>query len=369
MSDTPLPYYAQFTIKLIMILLIGTFIYLGHEILVPLAFSILLAIVLLPFTNFLERKKIPKVFANTIVVTTALIIVAGILYFLYSQISKFLVDIPSIKNHLRTHYNVLQGWVQLKLHISSESQDSLINNAAQRVKSSGGTYIGKTFLTLTELTFSIALVTVYTFFILYYRNTIKKFIIALFRKTHTPKVNEVLTESKNIIQKYIIGLLIEMAIIAVAVSSMLLAIGIKYAIFFGVLTAILNIIPYVGILTSAAFTILVTLTTTDDFHSILWILIGMELIHFIDSNFIMPKVVASKVKINALVTIIAVLVAASLIGLAGIFLALPTVAILKIIFDRVKGLEPWGQMMGEEKYARAEKRAHSTKIIASDTPK
>ncbi|MEI9935059.1 MAG: AI-2E family transporter, partial [Ferruginibacter sp.] len=349
MTEIQLPYYLQFTIKLIMILLIGTFIYLGQDILVPLAFSTLLAIVLLPFTNFLERKKIPKTFANLIAVITALIIVGGILYFFSFQITKFLRDIPSIKTHLTQHYNAMQNWMQQKLHISNESQTTLFNNAAEKVKDSGTMYIRQTFLTITQMIFLIALITVYTFFILYYRHTIRKFIIAVFKKAHTPKVNEVLTESKNIIQKYIIGLLIEMVIVAIAISAVLLIIGVKYAIFFGVLTAILNIIPYIGFFICIGFTVLVTLTTTDQLNSIIWIIVGMEAVHFADANFLMPNVVGSKVKINALVTIISALIGATLVGISGIFLALPTIAILKIIFDRVDGLKPWGEMMGEEK--------------------
>jgi predicted PurR-regulated permease PerM len=355
MNELSLPYYVQFTIKLIMILLIGTFIYLGQVIFVPLAFSVLLAIVLLPFTNMLERNRMPKALADLVAVITALILVAGILYFLYSQISRFLRDIPSIKSHLSEHYYAMQSWIQQKLNISNESQANIINNAAEKVKSSGGSYIGRTFLTITQLSFSIALVTVYTFFILYYRHSIKRFLIAVFKKTHTPKVNEVLLESKNIIQQYITGLLIEMVIVGIAVSAVLLIIGVKYAIFFGVLTAILNIMPYIGILISTGFTVLITLTTTDQLHSIIWIIVGMEFVHFMDANFVMPKIVGSKVKINSLITIIGVLVAAELVGVSGIFLALPTIAILKIIFDRVDGLKPWGEMMGEEKTAPLQK--------------
>ena len=65
----------------------------------------------------------------------------------------------------------------------------------------------------------------------------------------------------------------------------------------------------------------------------------------------MTKIVVSKVKINSLITIIGFVLGGTLIGLPGIFLALPTIAILKIIFDRVEDLKPWGMLMGDEKYA------------------
>jgi predicted PurR-regulated permease PerM len=106
----------------------------------------------------------------------------------------------------------------------------------------------------------------------------------------------------------------------------------------------------VGILTGIAFSCLVTLTTSTHLSDIVWIIIGFEIIHFIDSNFLMTRIVGSKVKINALITIIGVVLGGTLIGLPGIFLALPTIAILKIIFDRVDELKPWGMLMGDEKY-------------------
>jgi predicted PurR-regulated permease PerM len=323
-------------------------LYFAQSVLIPLGFSILLAIVLLPLTNFLERHRFPAALANIISIFFALIIIGTVLYFLSSQISNFLKDIPSIKKHLSDHYLIIQDWVQRKIHISSERQAAMLSNAAEKVKDSGTVYIGQTFLTITQTILLIVLVVVYTFFILYQRHMIRNFFFSVFKKVHKTKVAEVLVESKNIVQKYITGLLIEMAIVATINSIVLLIIGIKYAIFFGVFAAILNLIPYVGIFISILFTALVTLTTSASMGNILWLMIGMEAVHFTDANFIMPKIVGSKVKINALIAIVAVVIGATFAGIAGIFLALPTIAILKVIFDRVDGLKPWGMLMGDE---------------------
>ena len=123
--------------------------------------------------------------------------------------------------------------------------------------------------------------------------------------------------------------------------------NVKYAIFLGIFSAILNIIPYVGILTGIIFSCLITLTTSNHLSDIVWIIVGFEIVHFIDSNFLMPLIVGSKVKINALMTIIGVVLGGMLLGLPGIFLALPVIAILKIIFDRVDNLKPWAILLGD----------------------
>ena len=192
------------------------------------------------------------------------------------------------------------------------------------------------------------MVAIYTLLILLYRHMIKRFLFALFTKIHEPVVAEVLNGSKGIVQKYMLGLIIEMGIVAVLNSTILLFIGVKYAIFLGVFSAILNIIPYVGILLGVIFTVLVTLTTSSHLSDIVWIIVCFEVIHFLDANFLMPRIVGSKVKINALITILGVVIGGTLIGLPGIFLALPTIAILKIIFDRIDELKPWGMLLGDD---------------------
>ena len=343
-----LPYYIQLSAKLLLLFFLGTIIYLGHDILVPVYFSILLSIVLLPVTNLLERIGLPKAAANMIAVTIAIFIIVLVIYFLSSQISSFIGDLPSIKRNLSEHYVALQSWLKQKLNISFKQQTAIIQKATIQVKNSGGEYIGQTFSSLTDAFITIVLTSIYTFLFLYYRHHIKKFLLLVFNKEDEPIVLDVLTESKNMVRNYMLGLLAEMAIVAVIASTMFLIIGIKYAIFLGVFVAILNIIPYIGIFTAGLFTVLVTLTTSLLSSDIAWIVACITAIHLVDSNFIMPRIVGSKVKINTLATILGVVIGGTLIGLSGIFLALPTIAFLKIIFDRVDSLKPWGLLLGDE---------------------
>ena len=350
-----LPFYIRFTLQLIMITLLGVILIYGKTLFVPLAFSILLAILLLPITNFLERKALfPKALANISSVMVAMAVIGTVIWFLSHQIAVFLKDIPALRANLEVHYETLQHWIQQKFHISETQQTSIINSATPDAKTTGTNMIGATFFTITNTLFYTIVVAIYTFLILHYRHTIKRFLLTVFRPQEEQNVTEVLQESKGIVQKYMTGLIIEMAIVAVANTLVLMIIGVKYAIFLGVFSAILNIIPYVGILTGIVFSCLVTLTTSVHLSDVLWIIIGFEIIHFIDCNFLMTRIVGSKVKINALVTIMGVVMGGTLLGLPGIFLALPVIAILKIIFDRVEGLKPWGMLMGDEKYSPGE---------------
>jgi predicted PurR-regulated permease PerM len=343
-----LPYYMQLGAKLLLLFLLGTIIYLGHDILVPVYFSILLSIVLLPVTNLMERIGLPKALANLISVTIAIFFIVLLIYFLSSQISSFISDLPSIKKNLSEHYVALQNWLRQQLNISFKQQTAIIQKATVQVKNSGGEYIGQTFSSLTDAFITIVLTSIYSFLFLFYRHHIKKFLLLVFKKEDEPIVLDVLTESKGMVKNYMLGLLVEMAIVAIMASSFFLIIGIKYAIFLGVFLAILNIVPYIGIFTAGLFAVLVTLTTSSQSSDIAWIVAAVTATHLIDSNFILPKIVGSKVKINTLATILGVVTGGTLIGLSGIFLALPTIAFLKIIFDRVDSLKPWGMLLGDE---------------------
>lgn len=346
-----LPFYIQFTAKLIMITLLGVILIFGHTLFVPLAFSILLSILLLPVTNFLYNKAyFSRGLANITALLLALAVIGALCWFLSHQIASFLQDIPSIKSHLIAHYETLREWVQDKFHISEKQQTSLISDAVSNAKTSGTVMLGATVFTITHTVFYVVIVAIYTFLILHYRGTIKRFLLAVFKKELEKDVTEVLEESKVIVQRYMTGLITEMGIVAIANSAVLMIIGVKYAIFLGIFSAILNIVPYIGILTGILFSCLVTLTTSAHLSDIVWIIVGFEIIHFIDSNFLMTKIVGSRVKINALITILGVVIGGILIGLPGIFLALPVIAILKIIFDRIDDLKPWGMLMGDEKY-------------------
>ena len=177
---------------------------------------------------------------------------------------------------------------------------------------------------------------------------IKRFIVAVFKNEHEPKVVEVLQESKSIVQGYMTGLIIEMGIVAAINTTGFIIVGIEYAVFLGVFAAILNMIPYIGMMIASVFCMLITLTTSTNITDIVWVIVILTVVQFVDNNIIMPKVVSSKVKINALITILGVLIGGALAGVSGMFLSIPAIAILKVIFDRVEELKPWGLLLGDD---------------------
>lgn len=341
------PLYVQLGFKFLVLFFLCYFIWVAQEILVPFAFAILLAVLLLPLVNWLEKKNVSRVLSIGIALLLAFIFLAVIVYFLSTQVAHFIEDIPSIKKHLNEHWLQFQKWIRAEMKISLREQNQYFNKTAEKITGDGD-YISETFFSITEAVMLLILLPIYTFLILYYRDLIRRFLYSVFRKEYSDRVAIVIRESKVMINSYMTGLLIEMAIVSVANSIGLALLGIKYALFFGVLAAVLNIIPYIGMFTATLLTVLVTLTTSNNTSDIVWVVVVMYGIHILDVNILMPKIIASRLRINALISILGVIAGGALTGISGLFLSVPAVAMIKIICDQTDGLKPWGLLLGDD---------------------
>ncbi|RYY01083.1 MAG: AI-2E family transporter [Gammaproteobacteria bacterium] len=344
MQIKELPFYVKVTIILFGLIL-ATYILINlGDILTPLAFAVIIAILLNPLVNELGSYKLGKVPSIIVAMLLAILVVGGILYFLSSQIAGFGENLPALKAKFSSLLANLQNWLQQKFGLSIEKQLTLIDEAANSNKA----LIGGTLNTVLGTLGVLLLLPVYVFLFLFYKTLILNFFYKVFAEENAAKVSEILGQTKIAIQSYMVGLLIEAAIVAVLNSTALLIIGVKYAFLLGVIGAILNMLPYIGGLIAIALPLLMATVTSAGYSMQLWIVIAYLTIQFVDNNFLVPYIVSSKVKINALISIVAVLLGAALWGVAGMFLSIPLVGILKIIFDRVDGMQPWGELLGDE---------------------
>jgi predicted PurR-regulated permease PerM len=343
-----LPFYIRFSIFFIGICAFGIFIYLGQEIIIPLLFALLLAILLEPLVNLFQRIRIPRTLAITLALIAGILLITALIYFISSQLSQFNESLPKFKEKFNLVLEQIKLWVSSEFHISMNSINAQLDNWGKSVFDETGALIGYTVVTLTELLVVWLLLPVYVYLFLYYQKLFLAFIERVSDKINQNTIKEVMTEGNKMIQSYLIGLVLEALIMAVLNSLGLMILGIEYAILLGIIGALLNIIPYIGGVVSTALPMLVAIVTKDSLVSPLLVLGVYLLIQFIDNNFLVPLVVASRVKINALVSIIVVLIFGTMFGVSGMFLAIPLTAILKIIFDRIESMKPYGLLLGVE---------------------
>ena len=160
-------------------------------------------------------------------------------------------------------------------------------------------------------------------------------------------------ETQTIIKSYLLGLLIQITYITILLGGALLILGIKHALLIGVIFAILNLIPYIGALIGNVIGVLLTLSSSQDITPIITVLVTIAIVQFLDNNILMPRILGSKVRINALTSIVGVIIGGALAGVSGMFLSLPIIAVLKVIFDRSTTFRQWGVLFGDERPKRS----------------
>ena len=342
------PFYHRLSHTLIALTIITVALYFGQDIWVPLALSVLVAVLLRPIEAWLARIGLYKVLAISLSVMLAMLILAGIAVLISTQISHFTEEWPKLQRNLTDTYNDARRWVRQEYNVNYKEQEQYIKQAQEQVGQSlqgGG---GGVLSTILGPLGTLTLLPIYVFLLLYYRTMLVSFIVTLFSKRYTDRVYEVLREIKMAIRSYMVGLLLEALVVGAMTIGGLMVLGVEYAVLLGVITAMLNLIPYIGVLIAAGVTILVAMANSGDANVILGIVALFAAVQFIDNNFLVPFLVASKVKVNALISILGVLLGGAIAGVSGMFLSIPTIAILKIIFDRVEGLEPWGLLIGDD---------------------
>jgi putative permease len=343
------PFYVKTMCVLVSLLAFGYLIIIAKEILSPLIFSCLFSILLLPLEAFIEnRTKLPRSAASMLSVILMLGAISLVLYVIGAQLSKLAGDWPQFKEQLALTGNNLQVWIDSRFNIDAARQLNYVHSATTKALASGTTVVGATVLSLSSILLFLVFTFIYTFFFLLYRSLIMKFLVSVFLEENKVLVHDIIEQVQYIIRKYIIGLLIQMAVIAVAVSLIFWLLGIKYAFLLGLITGILNIIPYIGIFVALVLSTLITFATATVLSKVLLVIAALVVVHLMDSNILLPLVVGSKVRINALITVLGVIVGEMLWGISGMFLSIPVIAVLKIIFDRVESMKPWGIILGDE---------------------
>lgn len=343
-----LPFYLKLLSILLIIICLGYLAVIGKTVLEPLLFALLVSTILLPIAKYLENKAhFPRSLSCITSIILFLLFFVILFSVLGSQLSRLSEDWPAFQQQLQDSIKELQRWITLEYGIKYKEQAGYINKAMSDSLSVGTNVLGQTILSISSVVLLFVFTLLYTFFLLYYRTHISIFFVRLFNETHKPVVLEVFEQIQFIVKKYMLGLFIQIALVSTMAFIAYSIIGIKYAIMLALITGIFNIIPYIGIASSALLTCLITFATSSGSH-VVFVIIAIIIIHLIDSNFIMPKVVGSKVQINSLIALLGLVIGELLWGISGMFLSIPVIAIIKIVFDRVKELNVWGYLLGEE---------------------
>lgn len=321
-------------------------------ILVPLAWSLFLSVLILPVVRWLENKKFPRFLAIIAVLTVVTVVLISILYLLSIQVAGLLGDTPIVSESLDQWIIDFQQLMQQRFNVSPEvfsqqlanSVSEMINTALRELRNS----LFSVFRTVTL----ISIVPLYIFFMLYYRDVFFEGFMRIVR-SYQGAADHLLTKVNRVLQQYLTGVVVVTIIIGIMFYGVLLLFGINYALFFAVFLAIFNLIPYIGVIIASLAVVLYAVAISDSFLYPAAILFSLWIIQIIENNFITPYIVGSRVELNPMVALLAILVGSSIWGVSGMILFLPLVGALKVVCDEIETLKPFGLLLGNTTSERA----------------
>ena len=342
------PYLKALSVLLLIIVLIFILI-VGQSILVPLFLAGLIAGLLMPLSNWLERRKVSRIWSTAICLFASIVILVSFLSFVIMQIASFSQDVGNVGEKLNRYLGQFDSFLvenfQLETGIGKGIDQQYLIDLLQSNSSSLAEFI---FGTLGSLS-SVLLLPVFIFFFLLYRDHLTNFIVSLYPSHDELRVKAEIKNLRRVIQQYIVGVVKVMAILAVLNSIALLGLGIKHAVFFAIFASVLNIIPYLGPFLGAILPTIFAFLTKDSLFYPIGVVVCFQIIQLIESNFLTPKIVGSNVNLNAFVTFVGLLVGASIWGVMGMILIIPTMAVLRKIFELSESTRPFAVLLGEEK--------------------
>jgi predicted PurR-regulated permease PerM len=342
-----LPFYAKATIFLIGAIALFAILYIAKNILIPVVFATVIATVLSPLVDFFVRHRINRVVAITITLLLTFLVIVAFGSLLISQAVRFSDSVPTLVDKFTLLVNQTINDASEYFNLEPQKIHAWITKTQSEIINLSTAAIGQSLVIAGSMLVVLFLLPVYVFLILFYQPLLLEFIWRLFGKDNHGQVKEIVTQIKTVIQRYLIGLLIEAVIIAILDTAALLILGIEYALILGIIGALLNIIPYIGGLVAVALPMIVALVTKSSAMYALYVLAAYYFIQLVDNNYIVPKIVASKVKINALFSIIIVIAGNALWGIPGMFISIPVLAIVKLICDHIDSLKPVGFLLGD----------------------
>lgn len=342
-----LPLYVRISLITVGIVAFFDILYVGRDIIVPLIFALLLAILLNPLVNYLTNKGLNRIIAILLSVLLALAIIGGLVYFIAYEIGTFSESLPGLKGRVTVLISQLIRWLSTSFNVPEFKILQWLERAKAEVMSNSTAFVGRTLGTISGALVLVFLIPVYIFLIIYYKKRLLEFITMASKRTRHALVTDVLSESQTLIQRHLTGILLEAIVVATLNATGLFIIGINYAILIALVGAILNMIPFIGGIVAISIPVFMALVTRSPAEAF-WVLILYVVVLALDNYFLFPRIVSSRVKVNALISIISVLVGGSLWGVPGMFLALPIIAIMKVIFDRVEPLKPFGHLIGDK---------------------
>lgn len=344
--ETRIPRIIKVTFIVIFIYLLIYGLIVAKNILSPVVLAALFSYLLLPVVNFLERHGINRVIANLFSLLLLISLLTFILLLMFINIEVLINDLPALKQKAIQNIDYLAAFIRENLGYTIETQKSFLKGTISELFKASGKFTSSLFNATASTIFKLGMLPVFIFYLLHYRHHIRNFLEKAIPAAHKKKMTKIIERVSFITPRYIGGLFTVVLILCVLNSLGLFLIGMPHAIVFGVISAMFCFIPYFGTWIGASIPFLFALLTGETPHLALNVLLIFVVIQFTENNILTPNITGNYVHLNPLFTIFSLIVGGMLWGLIGMFVIVPVIAILKIVFDQFEPLQPYAFLIG-----------------------
>ena len=325
---------------LLMGVLLIAALYLGKNVFIPLSFALLIACILYPICHWLESRKFSAVGAIALSMTALVVFVGALVTLLIWQIAGFASEWGKLQIKLQDSWVQLSSWLATTAHISLEEQHGWISSMQSNYGKEVLPFIKTTAGNLSIMVVLLILIPIIAALILFERRRLVNVLHLMVPEMPFADLRAILNETIHAYYQFIKGMLIVYLCVGILNSVGLLLLGVPHAILFGFIAAVLTFIPYVGIMIGASLPIVVSWITFDSIYYPLGVVAIFTFVQYLEANVIFPWAVSSKLNLNTLMTIVAILAGGVLWGSSGMILFVPFLGILKLIADRMPGWQP-----------------------------
>jgi len=327
-------------------ILISVILYFGREFFILVTFAGLFAMLMRPLSNKLEKRGIPRFLSSLISIVIIIVAISAIIMLLSAQVNNFVRDFPQIKSQFGEVTAKVNSWIIDHFDVNFNLQaNNLRADASQLITNVTSVLTGMVKRTFTFVG-SLFVVVILAFLFLQNRSKFKLFIIKLQKPDKMEETADIIETISQITYHYLGGRLLVVFIIAVLLTTGFLITGLKNAVFIGIIAALVAIIPYVGPLLGGLIPLLMSIVE-GSLNQVIEVVAIVLLVNTIDHYFLEPYIVGGSVNINPFFTILSIIIGGVFWGIAGVILFLPLLAILKIIFESIEGLEPYAYLIGD----------------------
>ncbi len=336
------PIAVRYLIRIMLIFAVVTVLSITKQLLVPLFFSIFLAYLLYPLARWFETKGLPRIATNFIVILSFMAVILGAILLGVQLFGSFSNDLPELREQLTRNLKSLQGWISAVIGISVEQQNNIITTAGLT-----GDYFGSIIEAGKNTIIALALIPVYTFLLLFYRDKFRDFIYMMVKDENQDTAQDIINKAADVVPKYLKGLFVVCVILIGLNSAGFYIIGVEYPLLFGLIAAIFNLIPYLGTVLGYGIVAIFVLGVQSPAVAGA-VVIQFFIIQFIENNILTPNITGSYVRINPLVIIFSLIAGGLIWNLPGMFLVIPTLGMLKIFFENIEEYKPYAFLLGTQ---------------------